>query len=120
MADYSCANHPGRTLLLALLILCFSGCFTSDPESDSLPNIIYIMADDLGYGDLGSYGQETIQTPRLDQMAAEGIRFTGHYAGSTVCTGLEMTGHTSKLKTQITLIQQNSIVLCNSLILLLY
>lgn len=85
MADYSCANHPGRTLLLAVFILGFSGCSTSDPESDSLPNIIYIMADDLGYGDLGSYGQETIQTPRLDQMAAEGIRFTSHYAGSTVC-----------------------------------
>lgn len=85
MADYSCANRPGLTLLLTLFILAFFGCSTSDPESDSLPNIIYIMADDLGYGDLGSYGQETIQTPRLDQMATEGIRFTSHYAGSTVC-----------------------------------
>lgn len=49
------------------------------------PNIIYILADDLGYGDLGCYGQKVIQTPHLDKMAAEGIRFTDHYAGSTVC-----------------------------------
>ncbi|MCW5963097.1 MAG: arylsulfatase [Bryobacterales bacterium] len=49
------------------------------------PNIIFIMADDLGYGDLGCYGQKLIKTPRLDQMAAEGIRFTDFYAGATVC-----------------------------------
>lgn len=85
MADYSCANHLGHAFLLTLFIFAFCGCSTSDPEPDSLPNIIYIMADDLGYGDLGSYGQETIQTPRLDKMSAEGIRFTSHYAGSTVC-----------------------------------
>lgn len=49
------------------------------------PNIIYIMADDLGYGDLGCYGQEVIQTPNIDQMAADGMRFTQCYSGSTVC-----------------------------------
>lgn len=49
------------------------------------PNIIFILADDLGYGDLGCYGQRQIVTPHLDRMAAEGIRFTQHYAGSTVC-----------------------------------
>ncbi len=65
------------------------------------PNIIYIMADDLGYGDLGCYGQKEIRTPNIDRLAAEGMRFTDHYAGSTVCapsrcslmTGLH-TGHT--------------------------
>ena len=64
------------------------------------PNIIYILVDDLGYGDLGCYGQTRIQTPNIDRMAAEGMRFTDHYAGSTVCapsrcclmTGLH-TGH---------------------------
>ncbi|MBM3475290.1 MAG: arylsulfatase [Armatimonadetes bacterium] len=64
------------------------------------PNIIFILADDLGYGDLGCYGQKVIRTPNLDQMAAEGLRFTDAYAGSTVCapsrcalmTGLH-TGH---------------------------
>jgi arylsulfatase A-like enzyme len=48
-------------------------------------NIIFIMADDLGYGDLGVYGQQLVKTPRLDQMAKEGTRFTQYYAGSTVC-----------------------------------
>jgi len=50
------------------------------------PNILFILADDLGYGDLGCYGQEKIKTPRLDRMAREGIRFTSHYAGFTVCS----------------------------------
>ena len=50
------------------------------------PNIIFILADDLGYGDLGCYGQKKIKTPRLDRMAREGIRFTSHYAGFTVCS----------------------------------
>ncbi|MCE9567168.1 MAG: arylsulfatase [Planctomycetes bacterium] len=64
------------------------------------PNVVLILADDLGYGDLGCYGQKKIKTPNLDQLAKEGIRFTQAYAGSTVCapsrcalmTGLH-TGH---------------------------
>jgi arylsulfatase A-like enzyme len=49
------------------------------------PNIIFILADDLGYGDVGCYGQKNIQTPNIDRMAAEGLRFTDAYAGATVC-----------------------------------
>jgi arylsulfatase A-like enzyme len=49
------------------------------------PNIVFILADDLGYGDLGCYGQKRIATPRLDRLAAEGLRFTNFYSGSTVC-----------------------------------
>lgn len=49
------------------------------------PNIIFIHADDLGYGDLSVYGQKRFRTPHLDQMAAEGVRFTSYYSGSTVC-----------------------------------
>jgi arylsulfatase A-like enzyme len=49
------------------------------------PNIIYIYADDLGYGELGSYGQTKIKTPHLDRMAKEGMRFTQHYSGAPVC-----------------------------------
>jgi arylsulfatase A-like enzyme len=64
------------------------------------PNIVFILVDDAGYGDLGCYGQKTLTTPNLDRMAAEGMKFTRHYAGCTVCapsrcvllTGLH-TGH---------------------------
>ncbi len=49
------------------------------------PNFVFILADDLGYGDLGCYGQTRIRTPNIDRLAAQGIRFTQCYAGSTVC-----------------------------------
>jgi arylsulfatase A-like enzyme len=49
------------------------------------PNLIWIMADDLGYADLGCYGQKVITTPNIDRMAKEGMRFTHFYAGATVC-----------------------------------
>src|SRR5580765_1220148 len=70
-------------------------------EPARLPNIVFILADDLGYGDLGCYGQKKIKTPNLDRLAEEGMRFTQCYAGTTVCapsraaliTGLH-TGHT--------------------------
>ena len=86
--------------------LAMSGCGDSlgrlgVGKAGRKPNIIFVLADDLGYGDLGCYGQKRIRTPNLDRMAAEGMRFTDHYAGSTVCapsrcslmTGLH-TGHT--------------------------
>lgn len=85
-------------LYLSVFILILS---CSHKTTQNLkPNIIYILADDLGYGDLGCYGQKTIHTPQIDKMSSEGIRFTDHYAGSTVCapsrctlmTGLH-TGH---------------------------
>jgi arylsulfatase A len=71
------------------------------PAPSSRPNIVLIQADDLGYGDLSAYGQAQFATPALDRLAAQGIRFTEYYAGSTVCapsraalmTGLH-TGHT--------------------------
>jgi arylsulfatase A-like enzyme len=73
---------------------------TSPSPAARRPNILLILADDLGYGDLGCYGQTRIKTPNIDKLAAEGIRFTDYYAGSTVCapsrcalmTGLH-TGH---------------------------
>ena len=69
-----------RRLLGVLLLAGFAGCAATRER----PNVIFIMADDLGYGDLGCYGQKTIQTPCLDKLAAEGTRFTQFYAGSTV------------------------------------
>ena len=80
-------------LPLFLVMLCV--------EAQSKTNLIFIMADDLGYGDLGCFGQKLIKTPRLDQMAKEGMKFKRFYSGSTVCapsrsvlmTGQHM-GHT--------------------------
>ena len=89
-------------LLGAMISLSALAAETPPALSPSQPNIIYVLADDLGYGDLGCYGQKMVQTPQLDRMAAEGIRFTQHYSGSTVCapsrcallTGLH-TGHSA-------------------------
>src|SRR5438270_3453062 len=58
---------------------------TNSVAAGRRPNIIFILADDLGYGDLGCYGQTKIKTPNIDKLAAEGMRFTNFYAGSTVC-----------------------------------
>ena len=78
-----------RFLLLAIAIPALLGLLSlpglkASTRTDK-PNIIFIMADDLGYGDLGCYGQKEIKTPRLDRLASEGMRFTDFYAGSTVC-----------------------------------
>lgn len=85
---------------LGFCCLATTSCEWKD-SSDQKPNIIYILADDLGYGVLGCYGQQDIKTPNIDQLAAEGMLFTQHYAGCTVSapsraslmTGLH-TGHT--------------------------
>ena len=61
------------------------GLSCSPSSVGAKPNIIYILADDLGYGDLGCYGQQIINTPNIDRLASEGLLFTDHYAGSTVC-----------------------------------
>ena len=73
--------------LLAIFVPLFIlkiGC--APPDIYTPPNFIIIFADDLGYGDLGSYGHPTIKTPNLDKMASEGVRFTQFYVGSSICT----------------------------------
>jgi arylsulfatase A-like enzyme len=94
-----------KNLIIGLILfITLASCSNTPKEKDtqkSMPNIIYILADDLGYGDLGCYGQTKIETPNLDKMANEGILFTQHYSGNTVCapsrsvmlTG-QHTGHT--------------------------
>jgi arylsulfatase A-like enzyme len=73
--------RPWKFLFSFFCALCAAGGqLSAEP-----PNIIFILADDLGYGDLGCYGQRQIQTPNLDRLALEGMRFTQCYAGSTVC-----------------------------------
>lgn len=72
-----------RCCWLLLAALCLASAEARAAERR--PNIVFILADDLGYGELGSYGQKKIRTPNLDAMAREGIRFTRHYAGNPVC-----------------------------------
>ena len=89
------------TLGIAVGPLVYPRSTEATPTGKRKPNMIFIMADDLGYGDLGCYGQRHIQTPNIDRLAKEGMRFTQCYAGSTVCapsrsvlmTG-QHTGHT--------------------------
>src|SRR5262249_36890913 len=87
-------------LLATWLIGGLLPLIASGAEVSGKPNIVFILADDLGYGDLGCYGQKRIETPNIDRLAKEGLRFTDFYAGCTVCapsrcvlmTGLH-TGH---------------------------
>ena len=71
---------------LVIVTACLSWLAeTGNAGEARLPNIVFIMADDLGYGDLGCYGQKLIQTPNIDRLATEGMRFTQAYAGGPVC-----------------------------------
>lgn len=76
--------------LYLLFVLVFVSCKNSSNKTKQLkltqPNIVLILADDLGYGDLSCYGSKRINTPNLDKMAGEGLKFTQFYAGSAVCT----------------------------------
>jgi arylsulfatase A len=76
-----------KLLFIAISILAINGQMQAQLKSkgQKLPNIVYIYADDLGYAELGCYGQTKIKTPNLDRMAAEGMRFTQHYTSMPVC-----------------------------------
>jgi arylsulfatase A len=71
-----------KTIVTALLCLLVQSGITNAADR---PNIVFILADDLGYGELGCYGQTKIKTPNIDRLASEGIRFTQHYSGAPVC-----------------------------------
>lgn len=78
-------------LFVFLVLSFFGGCnaknqATQAVRTDRSPNVIIIFVDDMGYGDIGAYGHPSIQTPNLDQMAAEGCKFTQFYVGASVCT----------------------------------
>jgi len=85
-----------------IIVILLVGTFSFAQKKTRRPNIIFILADDLGYGDLGCYGQQKILTPNIDQLAKKGVRFTQFYSGTAVCaparcsflTGLH-TGHTA-------------------------
>ncbi len=74
--------------LLSLFVIGVAIAWPSPPAGEAAedaPNIVYILADDLGYAELGCYGQEKIKTPNIDRLAREGMRFTEHYCGNAVC-----------------------------------
>lgn len=71
---------------MKFILLAFCLLFAATAFAAEKPNIIIILADDLGYGDLGCYGHPSIRTPNLDRMAAEGMRFTDFYSAAEVCT----------------------------------
>ncbi len=92
------------SLSLIFAILLFTACQTKTPDGSGKgkPNILFLLADDLGYGELGSYGQEVIETPVLDRLATQGMRFTDFYAGNAVCSpsrAVLMTGKSSTRNT---------------------
>ena len=77
-------NLLNRLLVMASALLSWWPHLQA--EASRRPNIVFILADDLGYGDVGCFGQEKIETPRLDRMAAEGVRLTSHYSGHNICS----------------------------------
>lgn len=81
MTNWSAGMHRSWGSVVGLVVAMIASVSAAAEK----PNIIFVMADDLGYGDLGCFGQEVIQTPRIDEMAQEGMRLTDYYAGSTVC-----------------------------------
>jgi arylsulfatase A-like enzyme len=75
-----------KMLPLTLTAIALAAAVTGPGRAaDKPPNIVFVIADDLGYGDLGCYGQKKIRTPNIDRLAAAGMRFTAHYSGSNVC-----------------------------------
>ncbi|MBL6665899.1 MAG: arylsulfatase [Flavobacteriaceae bacterium] len=92
-----------KNLIFLFALILFTNCNNTapKPKNSKPPNILYILADDLGYGDIGVYGQTLFETPNLDRLAKGGMQFLQHYSGSTVCapsrsalmTG-QHTGHT--------------------------
>jgi len=75
----------GQLFILITVVSCFVSCKREESVKENKPNIIYILTDDLGYGELGVYGQEKIKTPNIDALASSGLLFTQHYSGSPVC-----------------------------------
>jgi uncharacterized sulfatase len=103
LADRRAAAAAPLAIVLFLLLARALPAREGAAEPGTSPsNLIFVLADDLGYGDLGVYGQRKIRTPRLDRMAAEGLRFTQFYAGATVCApsrSVLMTGqHTGRTR----------------------
>ena len=75
-----------RLSCCGIVLLSASTLFSREATPVSKPNIVVIMADDLGYGDVSCYGATALETPHIDQLAAEGLRFTSGYCSASTCT----------------------------------
>ncbi len=108
-----------KAFILILSLCCWQ---LADGQKSSKPNIIFILADDLGYGDVGCYGQQKIATPNIDKLSKMGVKFTQFYSGSTVCapsrcsflTGMH-TGH-GAIRGNITLKPEGQVPLPDSIV----
>src|ERR1039457_4843105 len=103
-----------QLLLVATIALAFN--IPGGLSAEKLPNVVIILADDLGYGDLGCYGHPSIRTPNLDRMAAEGMRFTDFYVASAVCTPSRAALLTGRLPIRSGMAgsAENSVLMANS------
>lgn len=109
-------------LISSILFFYYSKSFAQKKLQKDQPNIIFILADDLGYGDVSCYGQQKFSTPNIDKLAAMGVRFTQFYSGSTVCaparstfmTGMH-TGH-GAIRGNVTVLPEGQVPLPDSII----
>jgi arylsulfatase A-like enzyme len=83
-SNFSIVTHVLVALLSFALQPSLTAAFAA--ETDARPNIVFIMVDDMGYGDLPTYGAKDVRTPHLDQIAAQGVRLTNYYAAGAECT----------------------------------
>ncbi|WP_255524542.1 sulfatase-like hydrolase/transferase [Pedobacter riviphilus] len=113
-----------KLLIIGFLLACNAAIFAQRAPGQK-PNIVFILADDLGYGDVGVYGQQKILTPNIDKLAKEGTQFTDFYAGAPVCspsrgsilTGLN-TGHATiraMPPNRVVLLEKKVKILCTGL-----
>ncbi len=79
-------TDSGKQWFVVVILISSAALFTTESRAQNQPNVIFIMTDDVGYGDLGVYGATDVQTPNLDALAGQGVRFTDFYANAPNCT----------------------------------
>ena len=87
MKNFGSRFTDSKLWFIYSLVVLFCASFSLPVGAEEVrPNVVFILADDLGYGDLSCFGQTKLQTPNIDRLAHEGMKFTDHYSGNTVCS----------------------------------